>query len=110
MSLIDDIRRDRGAGTPGPWQLDGIAITYLLPPYGSPVDVCLMGEPAQSPGDILAMMQKWEMNARRIARVPDMEAALIAAQVLVDALDANAPIDQIDTALAAYRKATGASQ
>jgi fatty acid-binding protein DegV len=38
-------------------------------------------------------------DARQIA------AALIAAQVLVDALDANAPIDQIDTALAAYRKA-----
>jgi hypothetical protein len=38
-------------------------------------------------------------DARQIA------AALIAAQVLVDALDANAPIDQIDTALASYRKA-----
>ena len=82
---IEQMRADMKVGTPGPWELDGIAIAHPSEPYRYPIDVCLMGEPAR---DIPVMMQRWEINARRIARVPDMEAHILALTAERDKLKA----------------------
>ena len=47
-------------------------------------------------------------DARRIARVPDMEAALIEAEELVTTIERSDPWPEIHAAIAAYRKATEA--
>ena len=64
--------------TPGPWVIDGIVISRHTEPYGYPADVCLMGEPAQYPGDIPVMMHGWDANARFIAAARDLVPALLA--------------------------------
>lgn len=61
--------------TEGPWELDGIAIAGSDPRAG---DVCLMGEPAQYPGDTPCMLNSHEANARFIAAARDLVPALIA--------------------------------
>ena len=55
---------------------DGIAIAHMSPPHGYPLDVCLMGEPAQYAGDTANMLQNYEANAHLIAAAPDLYAAL----------------------------------
>jgi hypothetical protein len=91
MTLIDDIKRDREAGTPD------LAAAY-----------CDWG--LYSANQVFA-------DCARQARVPDMEAALIAADELARAIDkeeltamkwAVSISDEVQKALAAYRKATGA--
>jgi hypothetical protein len=71
---IEELRADMAAGTPGPWELDGIAIAGSDLRAG---DVCLMGHPAQYPGDTVLMLVNHEANARRIARVPTLEAEVL---------------------------------
>jgi hypothetical protein len=71
---LEQMRADMAAGTPGPWELDGIAIAGSDPRAG---DVCLMGHPAQYPGDTVLMLVNHEANARRIARVPLLEAEVL---------------------------------
>ena len=68
---IEQMKRDREAGTDGPWRLSGLLM------QGQSGDVCLMGEPAQYAGDKSRMLDNWEVNARRIARVPDLEAKVL---------------------------------
>lgn len=119
MTMIDDIKRDREAGTPGPWKATRNTAFWEIEvpeawgqvepgvlPY-SIGDVC-----ASDPGDTKGLQ---ELNARRIARVPDMEAALIAADELATRVQQQQDgwpmrTDYITDALAAYRKATGADQ
>ena len=103
MSMIDDIKRDREAGTQGPWKHGSTvggwdAVTCEGP---TPIAVLALNEP---------------VNATRIARVPDMEAALIAAEELADAVDewgakgrTEATAAALNTALGNYRAATGAA-
>lgn len=74
--LIKRAREALDGVTPGEWALDGIAIAHPSSPYGYPIDVCLMGEPAQYPGDIPVMMQGWEANARFIAAARDLVPAM----------------------------------
>lgn len=130
MTLIDDIIRDREAGTPGRWegrQVHG----------GMPADVCDYGVIGLDKG--METARVWNVDdARRIARVPDMEAALLAAdkaiQELLTGLDfisdaaggyiwyesaendggclkkcnpaqGKEDLDRVNTALAAYREA-----
>jgi hypothetical protein len=107
MSMIDDIKRDREDGTPGPW----VAKWPVRSDHPFIDAKCNFAEKPSGGAYYMNVSGLCEaQDARRIARVPDMEAALLAAQMLVDALDANAPIEQIETALAAYRKATGARE
>ena len=73
----DEIRAMLDGATPGPWELDGIAIAHACSPYGYPIDVCLMGEPAHYPGDIPVMMRDWEDNARLIASAPSFAAEVL---------------------------------
>ncbi|SLN74894.1 hypothetical protein ROJ8625_04122 [Roseivivax jejudonensis] len=79
MSLIDDIRKDREAGTPGPWSAftdDNKPHTNIVSP--TPVTQCVFS---------LNGRHKRETDIRRIARVPDMEAALLAAEGLASCVE-----------------------
>lgn len=131
MTLIEQIKKDREAGTPGPWcvpdqtysrkltvEIDGRNEGDLLIPCpGSGGAMSYTGEVCT-----LSWMgtEIWDANARRIARVPDMEAALLAAdEHLVTALEAiergddshdGMAGDIARAALTAYRKATGAAE
>lgn len=109
-NLLDQIKADREAGTPGPWAWEGGEM------------VCADGkviDHVSYEGMWFARYDEAEdaANARRIARVPDMEAALLAAGELADA--AGVMMDQCDdgdgyteaaairaaNAIAAFRKA-----
>lgn len=121
MSLIEDIRNDCEAGTPGPWHVgkdaeEGKGFGWFIGGGG----YCR----AQVVGPIIHT----QANARRIARVPDMEARILsdavklkAAEELADAIAAlichpvnkktggrlilEVDVIQCDRALAAYRDA-----
>lgn len=99
MSLIDDIKRDREAGTPGPWRV--VDDTEVYGP--------------EFPDHHDTKLADWVhlSDTRRIARVPDMEAALLAAEELAEAVEAasvvlpaNSAVSDVISALDAYRKAT----
>lgn len=121
MSLIDDIKRDREAGTPGPWKLETVPTSCGVchrvgewPSRGAhkTSGACLYED---YPPTTAAGNTETYSNARRIARVPDLEAALLAADELarrVHQQQEGWPMraDYIATALAAYRKATGEIQ
>jgi hypothetical protein len=153
MSMIDDIKRDREAGTPhlGGWGwYGGRNNVYLATHCGGRqyvMDFARFGFSGAQPrfgrkgemigalssltqyevGDGLARGQKsadadpsvYRMDirgidhpdARRIARVPDMEAALIAAEELAQELETLHDAEfsgSLRRAIAAYRKATEA--
>ena len=90
MSLIDDIRKDREAGTPGRWKSP-----YETWDHGwelqTPCDNTYQGvgpecaDDSKTPIAIIGVNSAFgkdhilEANARRIARVPDLEAAYISA-------------------------------
>ncbi|MCA0846080.1 hypothetical protein [Salipiger thiooxidans] len=134
MSLMDEIRENAKNGTPGPWahrsywaddnyrEVFGRADS---PPrvgqWASIADVSAYDDTDE--GDLA------EVNARRIAAVPRMEAALLAAEKCAEALEvaynfifdeyyqsnrddgeclpnnARKPVGEITTALAAFREA-----
>lgn len=130
MSLIDDIKADREAGTPGPWvvpdqtwrrdltvEIDGRCHEggILIPCPGS--------GGAMSYTDTVCKMdwsgsELWLANARRIARVPTLEAKVLAAEAMMkhaaqtlrdiqwmeDPSMSQAAAD-LDEALTAYREA-----
>ncbi len=86
--LIERIRADREAGTPGPWVMGGAldhtsAFDHYDPfgPDGCSV-ACVSGETEGNadPIDVI--------NARRIARVPEMESRILADAEALKAADA----------------------
>lgn len=91
-TMIAELEEALKAATPGPWDLDGIAIAHLQPPYGAPIDVCLMGEPAQYAGDTTPLLPNYEANARLIAlmrnSLPTLIEALTAYQARAEAAEA----------------------
>lgn len=108
MTLIDDIKRDREAGTPGPWETyskDSGIRHHTDPPFGHHDYIAV----------IVAANQRPFSDARRIARVPQMEAALLAAEELAKATEWAADnlrgisANQRD-ALDALREALGAGE
>ena len=90
MIDLDEMKRDMEAGTPGPWFLEGNwdhksgnrlgGWVSNNPPAGSPVFA--LEASVGTPNEIAA-------NARRIARVPDMEATIIAQAATIEALRAS---------------------
>lgn len=134
MSMIDDIKRDLKNGTLGEWggahfsdDSHSCNCRYILGEYGgmgsiATIDVCK--EMEQPWGDDEG--PDWpqaQANARRIMRVPDMEAALITAERLAEVMEADLKelksffsdgdigdlAEDKVSALAAYRAATGAA-
>lgn len=117
MSLIDDIRKDREAGTPGPWGngKTGEEQRLILGDGGAGKYVCTV-KIHQIPR-VMGMLEETirDTNARRIARVPDMEAVLLAAEeamfqyetLIKDVVRLNEfDLSEDYEAIAAYRKAT----
>ena len=100
MTLIDKIKADREAGTAGPWEACATDDLSLF--------VCADNE---THDPLIATINTVNpADARRIANVPNMEAALLAADALGLAIDDAASVDNagvVATALAAYRKAIG---
>ena len=85
-NLIDDIKRDRALGTPGKWDTTGT--------HGRPTEFCVYapaGRSVCSTGSytdgLAATYFENCTNATRIARVPAMEAALLAAVELSRIID-----------------------
>ena len=128
MSLIDDIKRDREAGTPGPWRIKdcdsmGDRCThYYQEVWNDETDILVTTEVTRAHND------GGRVNMRRIARVPDLEAALLAAEGCANWCDALIEMVQATSCapedpeafdevamgaqmfLAAYRKATEAAE
>ena len=139
MTLIEQIKADREAGTAGPW-----AKMHDHPNPDVAASLARIQPKVERVwnGNEIAMVfccdhiedgrQEQEYNARRIARVPDMEAALLAADELADAM--GECVDKLESVirgefdgawgegeienlllpyvktLAAYRKATGTEE
>ena len=153
MSLIDDIKRDREAGTRGPWAWEVSRVSHTVELCGgkgghdltvmsfarwgmrkaAPVFWFWKGNTSDEPkrADKLAVPEPgrehhsdWfqridHPDARRIARVPDLEAALLAADELAREYETllselvvkeEYNLDQDYATLAAYRKATEAAE
>jgi hypothetical protein len=110
MSMIDDIKRDREDGTPGPWvsgHYDDIGDEVEIQTYEGEYVASIDCDGAFE-GNIAECIYA---NARRIARVPDMEAALFAADELARELETLHDAEfsgSLRRALAAYHKATEA--
>jgi len=96
MNLIDQIKADREAGTRGPWAQSRYEFGRIVGPRSAVADC--YGRFSGIWTNVV------EANARRIARVPDMEAALIAAGLLLPNMNCKT-VDNAETALAAFRKA-----
>ena len=105
MSLIDDIKA--GFGFSGPTEVWAVSLWGDGSSQGYRCNVICDAMEAVIAQDIMPQ------DAARIARVPDMEAALLAADELAQAVAAddrggNGPhSDNVSLALAAYRQATG---
>ena len=125
MNLIEAIKADREAGTPGPWSMEtkrtSCGVCHQVGPWphkwraGDSMSACIYDDypsPAEGTDAMLS-------NARRIARVPDMEAALLAAAELAVVAERAIKLSQqmgdfklyamepMHRALAAYRAAVG---
>ena len=112
MSIFDDIKRDREAGTPGPW---------CIPPRPIFGDYCGSYVPTDWDGcgrlavfHVTAGPKHAAPNARRISRAPQLERIALAAEALARLL--SEPVrsddglydfdqDSVDGALAAFREA-----
>ena len=101
MSLLDDIRKDRDAGTQGPWRVRYEGGCTHLDMLSHPDMQSQMCDETYYPW-VPDNLTDWD----RIARVPQMEAALLAADELNDAVMNLAAWQQYDSSSAAFRSAT----
>lgn len=134
-TLLEQIKADREIGTPGPWEVPDQTWTQnLTVTTAGGLDAVMIGCPgtggAMSYTDEVCTLSwkddhEWLANARRIARVPDLEARILrdaetikAAEALADVLQAadNAVVweslgfgntfsDRVEKTLAAFRAA-----
>ncbi len=117
MSLLDEIIEDREAGTAGPWPLETVktscGVCHKVGQFESTGGrkgysyACIYED---YPWTTPHKMSEPEANARRIARVPQLEQGYIdlrrAADELAEAIDSDRP-RVIAAALTAYRTAIG---
>jgi hypothetical protein len=93
MSLIDDIQRDREGGTPGPWHamrnsvlVYGTVDTFSGRVLGT-IATALPAEETDFEGRIWSASGDEAINARRIARVPQLERIALAAHAALERWD-----------------------
>ena len=96
MTLIDQIKADREAGTPG--RIDAVKQFTL--------NITRCGWNAL----VWSKRSHIRADARRIERIPDMESALLAAAELAEVVESNGLVHEIDDALEKFRKAIGETQ
>lgn len=103
MSMIEDIRKDRKANTDG---FHWIGETLMAKEFGEVIELCNV--------DWSGIDEFEAEHKRRIARLADVEAALLAAEELADAVDewgakgrTEVTAAALNTALGNYRAATG---
>lgn len=77
MSMIDDIKWDRDTGTPGRWLTPDYTCDDQFPGWYIVPESCF--------GTVAKLGPALDVDANRCARVPDMEAALLAADELAAA-------------------------
>ena len=82
-SFFDQIEMDREAGTDLPW-VDEHDLPYGRMPR---VHVTQKGALICEVGNVATSQDEWEGLARRIARVPDLEAIALAAEKMAEAVD-----------------------
>ena len=113
MTLIDKIKADREWGSNGPFFADSDT-DWCLDTSGE--NSCYYINSADGPWAVVAVESAFgednrnDADMRRVCRIPDMEAALLAAEELarlVVAQSSMSNLGEIDAALAAYRKAVG---
>ena len=110
--MIDAIKRDREAGTPGSWVAGKSAFEVFNADHGS------MNYEIASGYTLIAALYSDDIgpDARRIARIPQMEAALLAAVELADCVEQDwqeasyAEFVEMKDKLTAFRKALEAGQ
>ena len=123
-NLIDDIKRDQLAGTPGPWlqshrkNQDDMYRTQVYPANDTDNTIATIHwHSVKIDGGLKT--DRAELS-RRIARVPAMEEALLAAVEVARTLEVTlhilanesniSTVSSADDALTAFRKALGAGQ
>ena len=85
MTLSDQIRADRDAGTPGPWSVHNCTsyvdrgTTFYQEVWNDETDILVTTEVTRAHND------GGKANMRRIARVPELEEIALAAEELVRA-------------------------
>lgn len=91
--LLDAIHRSRQSGTPGPWRYRPHEYTDWGEVYSGSFRLCQVRDPQAMGENLLRLHRKaetdpWEVNARRIARVPEMEARILADAATIASLEA----------------------
>lgn len=100
----EKIERDRTAGTPGPWRVGPVDDTVVIAPDGS--EVAAIDGDYNEP-DLWPVM---EANARRIARLPELEQAYLDLTAERDAALAGAPDATAALIAAAYEVAASEAE
>ena len=93
MIDIEQLRADMAAGTPGPWPMETVrtscGVCHKIGPWphkwrhGADMSACIYDDYPSPPEGTDTMLA----NARRIARVPDLEAAYLAQNERIKALE-----------------------
>ena len=93
MIDIEQLRADIAAGTPGPWPMETVrtscGVCHKIGPWphkwrhGADMSACIYDDYPSPPEGTDTMLA----NARRIARVPDLEAAYLAQNERIKALE-----------------------
>lgn len=102
MTIFDDIRKDREAGTPGEWTLCYEGGCTHLDMIDHPDMKSQMCDETYYPW-VPDNLNDW----KRIARVPRLERIALAAEELAKVIERSDPWEDIDAALAAFRAACG---
>lgn len=102
---IEEIRAALEGATPGPWTTHVVDDTAIVAANGVDVGTTCDSAKAEREDAYNNEYERLEADARLIALAPDMARIVLAAEKLAEAHDANKPIEEIDLALQAYRKA-----
>ncbi|MFV1798209.1 hypothetical protein [Phaeobacter sp. Ay1a-4a] len=92
MSIFEHIKSDREAGTRTPWRMSTVktscGVCHKIGPFkynnGKETDACVYED---YPWTTPSKMSEPEANARRIARVPQLERIALAAEALLNSIE-----------------------
>lgn len=88
MIDLDQLRKDREAGTKGPWKTHLVDDTSIVSNDGIDVATTCDSSNVEREDAYNIEYERMEADARRIARVPEMEDTIIAQAERIEALEA----------------------